>query len=165
MESKRIEKIVEQISKLEEEISNLKNSIGEREKEAKEVEEWPQVGDEYYAINDFGSVIRWTYKGDWADIGAFEIGNAFKTKEEAEFEVEKKKVIAELSRFCEPYSSNTHCVYLYYLRDTDEFVAYTDPAMEPDMGAYCFEDEDVALKAVKEIGGDRIAKYLFGVED
>lgn len=165
MKSRDIEKIVEQISKMEEEISSLKNSIGELEEEAKEAKEWPQVGDTYYSISTFGGIASIEYRGDNEDFDAFRIGNAFKTMKEAEFEVEKKKVITELSRFCESYGSDTHSTYLYYSRDTDTFVAYTDTAMEPDMGVYCFESEGVALRAVKEIGRDRIKKYLFGVDD
>lgn len=163
MELERIKKIVEQISKVEEEISNLKNSIGELEEEAKEVKEWPQIGDKYYSIGTFGGVADIEYRGDNEDFDAFRIGNAFKTKEEAEFEVEKKKVIIELSRFCEPYNTSTYNNYIYYSHDEDELKVYVRRG--GGMGAYCFENEDVALKAIKNIGEKRIKKYLFGVEE
>lgn len=106
-----IEEFVKDICKKSE---NLKNTIAEFNEKLKEVqrennersvevEKWPQINDEYYSINDFGSINCWNYKEDYADFDAFEIGNAFKTKEEAEFEIERRKVFKKLDKYVYGY--------------------------------------------------------------
>lgn len=163
MESKRIEKIVEQINKMEEEINNLKNSIGEFEEEAKEAKEWPQVGDEYYVIHGFGKICSWKYYGSEEDFNVFRVGNAFKTKEEAEFELERRKVITELKKYSKAYNPKVKNFCICYSYGEDALFPYLEPLDEPDVGAYYFESEKMAERAINEIGEDRIKKYLFRV--
>lgn len=162
MKSRDIEKIVEQISKMEEEISSLKNSIGEFGEEAKE---WPQVGDTYYLISTFGGVTYIEYKGDKEDLDAFRIGNAFKAKEEAEFEIERRKVITELKKYSKAHNPNENNVCICYSYAEDNLETYLEPLDEPDIGAYYFESAKMAEKAVNKIGRERIKKYLFGIEE
>ncbi len=38
-------------------------------------------------------------------------------------------------------------------------------SLKESIGAYYFESEKMAKKAIKEVGEERIKKYLFGVEE
>lgn len=161
-----IEEFVKEVCKKSE---NLKNAIAEFNEKLisrpEEVGEYPQLGDEYYTINDFGIINCWNCREEEADFDAFEIGNAFKTWEEAEFELERRKVIAELKKYSKTYNPKLNNFCIYYSYDEDDFGIYLEPNGEPEIGAYYFESEKMAEKAVNEIGKDRIKKYLFGVEE
>ena len=66
----------------------------------KESKVWkPGLEEGYYCINKLGRVQYYISDDDKADEILYEIGNCFKTKEEAEFALERQKVIIELKRF------------------------------------------------------------------
>lgn len=168
-----IEEFVKEVCKKSENLKNTITEFNEKLKEMQrennecsvEVEEWPQINDEYYAINDFGIINRWNYREEVADFYAFEIGNAFKTWEEAEFELERRKVITELKKYSNTYNPKVNNFCICYSYDEDDFGIYLEPLDEPDIGAHYFESEKMAEKAMKEVGEERIKKYLFGVEE
>lgn len=162
-----LEGLEEYLNKMKKELKSLRNSIvGRIEKtEETETDEFAQIGDEYYAINDFGIINCWNYREEEADFDAFEIGNAFKTWEKAEFELERRKVIAELKKYSKTYNPKKNNFSICYSYDADDFGIYLEPNGEPEIGAYYFESEKIAQKAIKEVGEERIKKYLFGVEE
>ena len=61
--------------------------------------------DSYYYIDEFGYL-----RPDWFDEGYFEIrrdlGNAFLTEEEAEFELERRKIEAIIRKYSRPFKSS-----------------------------------------------------------
>ncbi len=158
-----LEELEEYLNKVEEEIKDLRENIRTRKEKHKEWE--LKIGEEFYTISGFGYVNCWEYKGDVKDLNAFRTGSAFKTKEEAEFEVEKRKVIAELNRYSKAHNPGENNFCIYYSYEEDALVPYLEPLDEPDIGAYYFESEKMAKKAIKEVGEERIKKYLFGVEE
>src|SRR5699024_4168341 len=81
---------------VQDEIKELKERIAELEEQAKEEREFPQDGDEYWFITDRGMVFDSKFENKKSDRDSLEIGNFFKTKEQADFAVEKLKVEAEL---------------------------------------------------------------------
>lgn len=157
-----LEELEEYLNKMEKEIKSLKESIGAYKEKHKELE--LKIGDEFYTISAFGDIRHWEYKGHEIDLNAFRIGSVFKTREEAEFEVEKKKVITELNRYSKAYNPDKNNFCICYSYGEDALVPYLEPLDEPDIGAYYFESEKMAKKAIKEVGEERIKKYLFGVE-
>ena len=91
MNKQTIEQIEESIRSLEE----LKKTLVEPKAgkvglwhgyiEEKENEMWkPKKGDYYFSVRTDGLVVRYDWTGQGADEGAFDVGNCFKTKEEAE---------------------------------------------------------------------------------
>lgn len=148
---------------LQEEIKALKEQISELEKHVKEEQEFPQDGDAYYYIEPYGRVDWYKWNKANFDLEVQAIGNMFRTKEQAEFAVEKLKVEAELWKFSKPFECGrfNHCIFL----DTDS------DCLDVDSMSYCqsqgtiyFESEEKAQLAIESVGVDRIKKYIFGVE-
>lgn len=132
--------------------------------EAQREEEFPQDGDLYWIIEDSTEVSRYVWEGDDFDNQHLPVGNVFKTKEQAEFTVEKLKVEAELRKFSRPfeYGAFNCCISL----DTDEDCLYLDNSRYfHSQGALYFESKVKAQQAIEAVGEDRIKKYIFGVED
>ena len=107
------------------------------------------------------------------DYCRFNIGNCFKTKEEAEHILEKLKVIHELQKFA--YENNegeidwknfNQCKYylVYDTKDEDLYVDYSIQCEREPFNIY-FTSSKIAKRAIEEIGEDRIKKYYFNVEE
>lgn len=76
------------------------NELGEeikRLKEAESAKTWPNDGDAYWSV-DSGRVAEFLWVNDEFDGLIAYIGNIFRTQEEAEKELEARKVVAELKR-------------------------------------------------------------------
>lgn len=130
-------------------------------------------GDKYYYINDAGSIFNYDCHEDISDEAHLNIGNCFKTEEEAKHMVEKLKVIHELQKFA--YENNEKEIdwngvkqYKHFLRyDVDDKEIYIDSSIyyksEP-FNIY-FTSLDIAREAIKTIGENRIKKYYFDIEE
>ena len=148
----------------QDEIKELKQRIAELEELAKEEQEFPQVGDAYWYINPLGFAFHDEWSGFITERHKIEIGNVFKTKEQADFAVEKLKVEAELRKFSRPYEQGKFNYYLFFNIENDSldthFTSYCPP-----QGSIYFESEEKVQQAIKSAGEERIKKYLFGLED
>lgn len=127
-------------------------------------------GDEYYYIDMFGDFYITTFGvgSCLVDKKMIEIGNTFLTKEEAENDVERRKVETEMLHLggrrefkngennhyivCDFDSS--HFAILIFNNKSDGFAPMT----------IYFDSAKECRKAIKKIGEDRIKKYIFGVE-
>ena len=120
-------------------------------------------GDTYYSIYGNGNVSsekKW-FDDDYEN-NYREIGNVFLTKEEAEFEVERRKVETEMltlggRRKFEPNRDN---YVIYYCNGIS--VSFSCCTMY--QGLIYFDTRHEAENAIKKIGEYRIEKYIFGVE-
>lgn len=152
---------------LQERIEALEAEFNERLKalkaEVQQEQEFPQDGDEYWYIDDEGGVWSTVYDNHYIDRYRQSIGNIFRTKEEAEFAVEKLKVEAELRKFSRPFKRDSLNVVMCFDTETDELYSETKRFMT--QGAFYFEGLVQIQEAIKTIGEDRIKKYIFGVED
>lgn len=135
-------------------------------------EPWkPEYENRYYLVSSDATVDYATWY-DWGyDKNRYELGNCFKTKEEAEFVAERIKVIAELRRFAKTHNSPkfdrniSGCEkwYLLYGQSTDKIeISYGKYIFNPEA---IFENENIARAAIKEIGEDRLKKYYFCIPD
>ena len=117
--------------------------------------------DSYYYIDEFGYL-----RPDWFDEGYFEIrrdlGNAFLTEEEAEFELERRKIEAIMRRYSRPFK-NGECNYIVVC-DTEDYMTFIRVAQFHYLGGPVFASEEIAQKVIDEIGEDRLIKYWFGVK-
>ena len=149
---------------LQDEIKALKERIAELEEQAKEEKEFPQEDDVFCFINTFGKPVESTWGESITNRQLIEIGNMFRTKEQAEFAVEKLKVEAELRKFSRPFEYGKFNYYLFLNIKSDsldtQFTSYCPP-----QGAIYFESEEKAQQAIEAVGAERIKKYIFGVED
>ena len=148
---------------LQEELKELKERIAELEELAKGEQGFPKVGDEYWYMTTTGKIFNSNWDGFVSEEYMLEIGNMFRTKEQAEFAVEKLKVEAELRKFSRPFYWGGENWILSMGTNKDIFLVYEDDEMN--QGAVYFEGEYKALEAIEAVGKERIKKYLFGAED
>lgn len=123
-------------------------------------------GDTYYSIYGNGNVSsekKWfddDYENNYRGIG-----NAFLTKEEAEFEVERRKIETEMLRLGGRRKFNRGKDNYFIMYTRIEGLDYVNYHSMHEQGVIYFESEEKAKKAVETIGKDRIKKYIFGVEE
>lgn len=123
----------------------------------------PKRGDKYYYVNSFGDVYGDEWDDSVADIDRLGIGNVFKTEKEAEFEVERLKILAIMKKYSKPFVKDEDNYYTGFNRINGGISR--NPSLIYDFGVYYFESEKMALKVIDEIGEDRLKKYYFRVEE
>lgn len=125
----------------------------------------PKHYEPYWHINSLGKICVMPWSGEYSDNRFFAIGNCFRTKEDAEFAVERLKVIAELKEYAETKErSNTAGVqhwHLAYDLSTREVVGTFSFSMHT--GEISFENEKTLQKAIDAVGKERIKKYYLEV--
>ena len=149
---------------LQMEINSLKQRIVELEKQVEQEKEFPQFGDDYWYVDSDTDVLDVAWYGGEYDQGRLSINNVFKTKEQADFAVEKLKVEAELRKFSRPFKYGDWNFEILWNNHENN--------IELDWSGYVvrqsviyFESGEVAEKAIGSVGEERIKKYIFGVED
>lgn len=148
---------------LQEELKALKERIAELEEWAKEEQEFPQNGDEYWYVGATGRIFNSNWDGFGSTEDRLKIGNVFKNEAEAEFQVEKLKVEAELRKYSRPFENGKFNYYIFFYIDGDDVeVGYKRSCYS--QGAIYFESEEKAQQAIETVGKERIKKYIFGVE-
>lgn len=165
MENKNITVNMENLSQDEREL--LLKLIEKANK--KESKVWkPKNRDVYWFIKNNG-IGSYNYFNDNTDNFLYSIGNYFKTKEEAEFALERQKVITELKRFalknneCElDWNDCTQCKYEVYY-DTNDKMVNVSPLYTFKQNTVYFSSEEIAKKAIATIGEYRLKKYYFEI--
>ena len=153
---------------MNEEINKLIEEFEARLKAMKEEynQDWNA---EYFYIASTGDIYSNHWVQDESDTKSYEIGNVFKTKEEALFEVEKRKVLHELKQLGRPFRPNkcNYGICLHHDSPDNQKELFYKSATEVEQiyGDYYFDSIPKAKDAVYRIGEDRIKKYLFGIEE
>ena len=149
----------------EEERENLMALVEKANKPKSKV--WkPEEKEEYWYISDKGNSESSYFTKHPYHIKCFEIGNCFKTKEEAEFMIKKLKVIAELKRFAQE-NNNGETDWKGY--KDKYYIIYNSQSNEISFNFCCdikandiyFTSSEIAQKAIETIGEDRLKKVLF----
>ena len=148
----------------------LLNRIEELEKELLELKEqakeelFPQDEDKYWYVGMRGNVLSSEWEGLPSEEHMLEVGNIFKTEDEAYFKVERLKVENELRKLSQPFKSMTDNFIIVFDRETYKLgvkaVIFSDI-----QGAIYFDSTTVAEEAIESVGAERIKKYIFGMED
>ena len=129
----------------------------------------PELEETYYRIEGT-KVISNIWHNIPYDNYSYEIGNCFQTEEEAEFAVEKQKVITELKRFAQEHNekeidwNNNNWKYHIYYSYRENCLHVAESASMKRNDIY-FTSEEIARQAIDAIGEDRIKKYYLEVED
>lgn len=122
-------------------------------------------GDKYYLISHYGKVKRITWNDDEFDLRRRECDNAFLTEEEAQFEQERRKCEAIMLKYGRRTFKPIDFNYLIQF-DTDDKQAFVDCwRLNQFQGSIYFDTEELAQKAIDEIGEERLKKYVFQVEE
>lgn len=125
----------------------------------------PEYWDTVYYIDYIGRIRKRTWINDEYALDMWELGNIFFTKKEAEFAREKRKVEVELERYAKEHNDPTlEDSYFILYDEYNEELDYDVWADYRPQGAVVFASKQLVFDAIKEIGKDRILKYIFGVE-
>lgn len=121
-----------------------------------------QKGDKCFFINSIGSMIPVKWDGTYCAIRNLEIGNAFLTKEEAESEVERRKIETEMIRLGgrRNFKFNGNNFSIYYSDGLNVALWH----LTINQGSIYFDTRKEAEDAIEHIGEDRLRKYIFGVD-
>lgn len=117
----------------------------------------------YYYITAGGAAYISSEVDTSTDDIRYELGNYFKTEDEAMFEVERIKVIAELKEWATPakdfdWDDNRQNKYVIGFEDNHIEVSYNYEYQVCDL---YFKSEEIARDAIRAVGEDRIIKYYF----
>ena len=128
----------------------------------------PHYGEQYFYIDERGEVNFFYNRNSPYDKMCYSIGNCFKTKEEAEFEVEKLKIVAQLKRMAKAWNTceidwEDEQQLKYYLRYSSEGICWASTSLLQ-TGAIYFTDKEFCKAAIAFIGEERLKKYYFGVK-
>ena len=135
----------------------------------------PEYDEKYYYIDVDGECYLVSWNDSDINNNLYTIGNCFKTKEEAEFAVEKQKVTTELKRFAQKHNDkinwhdNSDCNndnWKYSLAYDYRYKKLTVcSTIKMKLADIYFTSKEIAQQAIKAIGADRLKKYYFEVED
>lgn len=122
-------------------------------------------GDKFYLISHYGKVERITWNDDEFDLRRREYGNAFLTREEAEFELERRKceaIMLKYGRRMLKYKDDNYTIRF----NNDDKQAFVEVwRLNQFQGTIYFDTQELAQKAIDEIGEERLKKYVFRVSE
>lgn len=157
---------------------NLKNSEKTGVKEESDLEPYVENkksvwslknGDECYFIASDGDVLAITWDNWNAQIKNRESGNCFLKKEEAEYEIERRKIETEMLRLGgtrKINELNSNVVYTIQMHFGLKYVYVRSfDIKQAPIGVIFFNYRKQAIKALETIGEEKIKKYIFGVEE
>lgn len=119
-------------------------------------------GEEYYSIESDGKNIQYMFNEAF-DEDTRDIGNAFLTREEAEFEKERRKIEAILRKYSRPFKSGEYNYVV--VCDAENNMMLVRVSQFHNAGGPVFANKEVAEKVINEIGKNRLKKYWFRVTE
>lgn len=120
-------------------------------------------GETYYRLYGVGDIVRETFNTKY-DEGARDIGNAFLTREEAEFERERRKIETIMKKYSRPFDEDKINYFIECNHHSNGKTIGINYYYSTDYGTPCFESKEIGRKVIDEIGEDRLWKYWFGVK-
>lgn len=140
----------------------------EEQKKKETKNHWkPITSEKYFFTYSNGDVDSVIWTENKADKGRYGLRNVFRTKEDAEFEVERRKIIAELQNYADDHNGEiAHPSDAFWLGfdEDNTLIIVEDDSIFPPVGTVLFSDADTAYNAIEDIGEDRIIKYMFGID-
>lgn len=139
----------------------------EEQKKKETKNHWkPITSEKYFFTYSSGDVDSVIWTENKADKGRYGLRNVFRTKEDAEFEVERRKIMAELQNYADKHNGEiAHPSYAFWLAldEDDMSITVENDSFLPPVGTVLFSNGDIAYDAIETIGEDRILKYMFRV--
>ena len=124
-----------------------------------------EEGNIYYYLNDKGQVCESVYAPCSKDYNRIAHCNAFLTYEEAEFELERRKceaIMLKYGRRTFKYGKRNYFIVIF---DERMIIESSFNFQIIYQGTIYFDTEELAQKAIDEIGEERLKKYVFRVEE
>ena len=160
---------LKRIEDIEKELAELKESIKEEDENNQFC--WiPEFGEKYYWIANYGEPLPDIWTSPSYNEDRLAIGNVFKTKEEAGFEVERLKVIHELRQYAEPRDAQWDGKNDHYYITCTTFNSYENRINVYSSPLYKHHDIYFssffrAWEAIEAVGKERVKKYYLGVKE
>lgn len=157
--------IAKRIKDCENELAELRKELNKSEYGGKR---WrPKKGERVFFFNIYGRSFVDEWRDGISDDELYALGNIFPSQKAADFEVERRRVIAELSDFAEGDDAvwdGNQCHYsLWYDYIADRVDWNVDQCYK--RGNLYFPSKEAALAAIEAVGEDRIKKYYLGVRE
>ena len=144
--------------------------VKEKVKEEEKPECWkPKMNEPFYVVGtgDGTDVERWIWFGDDCDNTFYEMGECFKTKEEAEFEAVRRRFMKAFRDIAHEVNDPEKTVLTYFpvwggtkveMLDTYGFIF-------PGADTVGFTSEEAYHKAMKMVDQGLLRKYYFGLPE
>lgn len=121
--------------------------------------------DAYYYIENCGDISKYSWNDDSEfDRQAREMGNVFLTEQEAKFERKRRKIetiMLKYGRRTFKHYRDNYCIY----RGTSEDEINITIWVNDNYSSIFFDTNELAQKAIDEIGEERLKKYYFRTEE
>lgn len=129
----------------------------------------PKYQSKYYYIDSWGKIGNCHWTEDIIDKNRYAFGNVFKTNEQAEFELERLKVLAEMQKIADkdeqPKWNGEYRHYFLRLLVPEEIINVISYATSMKYNDICFATKERAEECIATVGEDRIKKYYFRMEE
>ena len=120
-----------------------------------------QNGDKYDSIDSDGFLRRYRWYGSNVDCAIRSQGNAFMTREEAEFEKKRREVVTKVKKYARPFIPNGENWFPYWNCIGKSIVmSYVDVIQDAKL---YFESKEKFEQAIAEVGEEDFKKYYLGV--
>lgn len=162
-----IKAITQTLSRVKEDLQKIADTNKEENKKKEVNKRWkPNFDEDYFRIGPFDNITSFKWENDVFDNKHYNTRNVFKTIEEAEFEVERRKIMIELQNYADKHNEEiAHPSYAFWLAldEDDMSITVENDSFLPPVGTVLFSNGDIAYDAIETIGEDRILKYMFRV--
>lgn len=121
-------------------------------------------GDDYWQINAYGTIYECKWNNDGLEIKCRNQGNVFLTKEEAEFEAKRRKVVTKVRKYTRPFKfgEENWTPYWSFNRESIDWNSISGYIQEAQL---YFENEEKIEQAIAEVGEEDFIKYFLKVRD
>ena len=158
------QEILNEINKTKEHLANMEKMLKECNGRWK-----PELNEEYYYVNQVSATSRDVNDESDIDVARYRTYNCFKTKEQAELEAEKilvRRQLEDIARCLNKgeefdWGDENQCKWYIVYNTTFGFETYSVSENTTQGVVYCL-DKNFLNTAIKEIGEERLIKYLRG---
>ena len=122
-----------------------------------------EEGDAFWWVDSCGGVNKDTWENCKPDYDRRNQGNAFMTKEEAEFEAKRREVVTRVRKYARPFKYDSENFFAYFDRE----YGYIKTSCTDDVyyGILYFDSRKTIEQAINEVGEEDFKKYYLGVTE
>jgi len=169
-----MEEIKINLENLTDDERNTLMKLVERGNKVKVDDDKPKVGDVYWCYSDYG-ICRVNWKDCDADRNHYNLGNCFKSYEEAEFAYNQQIILTKWKRLAKKSWDGKEVDWNNYNESPKYYIYYDSDSTEKKIKisyTCTFKYENTYFSsipsiksAIEEIGEDNVEKYILEVED
>ena len=155
-----------EINKTKEHLANMEKMLAECE-----CERWkPKNGDVFYFLNGYNEPYSNTFRGDVPENTLYKTYNCFQTREQAEAEAEKilvRRLLEDIARRLNKgketnWNSSDESKYYIYLEASEDILSFDRSIRNKIQGVVYCTNMNFLDVAIREIGEERLKKFLRG---